>query len=47
MCIRDSHRIGLTLYRLAEVMEGDLEELLETLGRENTAKQLAGLADDD
>lgn len=40
------HRIGLTLYRLAELMEGDLDELLEALIRENTAKQLAGLSDE-
>ena len=25
------HRIGLTLYNLAQVMEGDIEELLEKL----------------
>ena len=28
------HRIGLTLYRLAEMMEGDMASLLEPLGKE-------------
>ncbi len=41
------HRINLTLYRLAEVMEGDMDELLTSLSRENTAKQLAGLSSED
>ncbi|MDC3180544.1 peptide chain release factor 1 [Gammaproteobacteria bacterium] len=41
------HRINLTLYRLSEMMEGDLEELLTSLSRENTAKQLAGLSSGD
>ena len=41
------HRINLTLYRLAEVMEGDMDELLTSLSRENTAKQLAGLSNED
>ena len=39
------HRIGLTLYRLEEIMEGDLNELLEALIREDKAKKLAGLLD--
>lgn len=40
------HRIGLTLYRLGEMMEGDLEELIESLIREDKANKLAGLMDD-
>ncbi|GIX31048.1 MAG: peptide chain release factor 1 [Porticoccaceae bacterium] len=38
------HRINLTLYRLAEVLEGDLDELLEALAREHQAAELARLA---
>ncbi|UTC24466.1 peptide chain release factor 1 [Candidatus Comchoanobacter bicostacola] len=41
------HRIGLTLYRLSEVMEGDIDELVESLIRENKARQLSGLNDGD
>jgi peptide chain release factor 1 len=37
------HRINLTLYRLAEVLGGDLGELLETLqAAENAEKLKAG-----
>ncbi len=35
------HRINLTLYRLASVMEGDLDELLEALSQEYQAELLA------
>ena len=35
------HRIGLTLYNLSEIMEGDITELIETLIQENAAKQIA------
>lgn len=34
------HRIGLTLYRLAEVMDGDLEETIKSLGAHHTAELL-------
>ena len=34
------HRINLTLYRLAEVMEGDLDEILDALGAHHTADLL-------
>ncbi len=34
------HRINLTLYKLAEVMDGDLEDLIEGLGTHFTAEQL-------
>lgn len=40
------HRIALTLYRLGEMMEGDLSELIEALIREDKAKRLAGLMDE-
>lgn len=35
------HRVGLTLYRLGEIMDGDLGELIETVGAEFQARQLA------
>lgn len=35
------HRIGLTLYRLPEVMEGTLDELVEGLRNAETAERLA------
>ena len=38
------HRVeGLTLYRLPEIMEGDLDELIDRLTREYQADQLAAL----
>lgn len=40
------HRINLTLYRLNEVMEGDLNAIIEPLMQENQADMLAALADD-
>ena len=38
------HRIGLTLYNLSEIMEGEITELIETLIQENAAKQMANQA---
>ncbi len=35
------HRIGLTSHRIAEVMEGDLDEFTEALAAEDRRKQLA------
>ncbi|HHB81703.1 MAG TPA: peptide chain release factor 1 [Aliiroseovarius sp.] len=35
------HRIGLTLYKLAEVMAGDLDEIIDALTAETQARQLA------
>jgi peptide chain release factor 1 len=35
------HRIGLTLYRLEAIMQGDLNELLEALGTYFQAQALA------
>ena len=40
------HRINLTLYKLAEVMAGDLEQVIEPLINEYQADQLASLASD-
>jgi peptide chain release factor 1 len=41
------HRINLTLYRLTDIMEGDLEELINALVNEHQADQLAALADEN
>ena len=41
------HRINLTLYRLNEVMEGDLDALLEPILLEDQADKLAALAQSD
>jgi peptide chain release factor 1 len=35
------HRINLTLYKLGEVMEGGLDELLQALQQEHQAEELA------
>ncbi len=37
------HRINLTLYKLLEVMEGELDEVVEALNREHQADLLAGV----
>jgi peptide chain release factor 1 len=37
------HRINLTLYRLPEIMQGDMAELVDTLTREHQADQLQAL----
>jgi peptide chain release factor 1 len=39
------HRINLTLYKLAMVMEGDLDELIGALTAEHQAELLAALAE--
>ncbi|WP_017445121.1 peptide chain release factor 1 [Gayadomonas joobiniege] len=41
------HRINLTLYRLNEVMEGDLDVVIDPLVQEHQADQLAALAQDN
>ncbi len=41
------HRVGLTLYRLPEVLEGDLDELIVALANASQEGQLGGLRDDD
>jgi len=38
------HRVNLTLYRLPEVLAGDLDELVDTLTREHQADELKSLA---
>jgi len=40
------HRINLTLYKLGQIMEGDLDELTGALLAEHQAEQLAALGDD-
>ncbi|ARP96805.1 peptide chain release factor 1 [Bordetella genomosp. 13] len=40
------HRINLTLYKLQNIMEGDLDELTGALIAEHQAEQLAALGDD-
>ncbi len=40
------HRINLTLYRLNEIMDGDLEELVDTLTTEDQTAQMAAMAED-
>ncbi len=40
------HRINLTLYKLNQIMEGDLEELISALRAEHQAEQLAALGHD-
>jgi peptide chain release factor 1 len=35
------HRINLTLYKLAAIMNGELDELLDALQREYQAEELA------
>jgi len=38
------HRINLTLYKLDEIMEGDLDSVIQPLIQEYQADQLAELA---
>lgn len=40
------HRINLTLYKLDQVMEGDLGQLIKPLGQEDQAEQLALLGEE-
>ncbi len=39
------HRINLTLYKLDQVMEGELSGIIEALVREHQADQLAALSE--
>ncbi|MFO1362387.1 MAG: peptide chain release factor 1 [Burkholderiales bacterium] len=39
------HRINFTLHRIADIMDGDLDELLDQLAAEHQAEQLAALAE--
>ncbi|MBX6351209.1 MAG: peptide chain release factor 1 [Clostridia bacterium] len=38
------HRVGLTIHRLAEVLDGDLDELIETVGASDEAARLSAAA---
>jgi len=38
------HRINLTLYKLEQILEGELDELIEPLVAAHQADQLAALA---
>jgi peptide chain release factor 1 len=40
------HRINLTLYKLDEIMEGDLDCVVNPLRQEYQADQLAALSDE-
>jgi peptide chain release factor 1 len=40
------HRINLTLYRIQDIMDGDLKELVDALMAQHQADQLAGLAEE-
>ncbi len=40
------HRIGLTLYKLDTIVEGDLDETITALQQEHQARLMAGLADE-
>jgi len=39
------HRINLTLYKLDEILEGDLEQIISSLIREHQADQLADMGE--
>ncbi|EPP4134329.1 peptide chain release factor 1 [Vibrio vulnificus] len=41
------HRINLTIYRLSEVMEGDLQSLIDPVIQEHQTDQLAALAENN
>ena len=40
------HRINLTLYKIAAIMDGDLDELTGALSAEHQAEQLAALGEE-
>jgi len=40
------HRINLTLHKIAQIMDGDIEELCAALAAEHQAEQLASLAEE-
>ena len=40
------HRINLTLYKLAQLMDGDIDELIDALAAEHQAEQLASLSEE-
>ena len=40
------HRINLTLYKIAQIMDGELDGLIAALAAEHLTEQLAQLADE-
>ncbi len=40
------HRINLTLYKIEQIMDGDLDELVTALAHEHQAEQLAAMAEE-
>ena len=40
------HRINLTLYKIGQILDGDLDELMTALTSEYQAEQLAALSED-
>jgi peptide chain release factor 1 len=40
------HRIGLTLYKIDRIMDGELDELIDALAHEHQAEQLASLTEE-
>ena len=40
------HRINLTLYKIGQIMDGDLDELIDALLAEHQTEQLAQLAEE-
>ena len=41
------HRINLTLYKLPEIMEGDMDSVIQSLINEHQAEQLASLSSNE
>jgi peptide chain release factor 1 len=41
------HRINLTLYKIAQIMDGELDDVVQALANEHQAELLAALADQD
>jgi len=41
------HRIGLTLYRLESILNGDLDEIFDALATADQAAKLAGQSNED
>ena len=40
------HRINLTLYKIDQIMDGDIDELVDALIAEHQAEQLAAMAEE-
>ena len=43
----DEHRIGLTLYKILQIMDGDLDELIDALITTDRANKLAASEDNE